>query len=109
MEILSPLSSNLKAFNSYNNRPSTESLLDSNAADLLKCGSCLTEFLLSDIVYFIQHKTNSCKFNQKLTNNNQKNYETKVKYYHNYELEFNNYDQTILLVFNIYARLPLID
>jgi hypothetical protein len=28
---------------------------------LLKCGSCRTEFLLSDICVFIQHKTSSCK------------------------------------------------
>jgi hypothetical protein len=31
------------------------------AADSLKCGSCLSEFLLSDIVIFIQHKTKQCK------------------------------------------------
>lgn len=34
---------------------------DSYQADLLKCGSCLAEFFLSDIVIFIQHKTKSCK------------------------------------------------
>ena len=43
-----------------------------NKADLLTCGSCLAEFLLSDIVIFIQHKTSqSCqlKDNSKLSLN----------------------------------------
>ncbi len=31
---------------------------------MLKCGSCRTEFLLSDICVFIQHKTSSCKLNE---------------------------------------------
>ena len=39
----------------------TTNTSDSYQADLLKCGSCLAEFLLSDIVVFIQHKTKSCK------------------------------------------------
>jgi hypothetical protein len=34
---------------------------DYSTADLLKCGSCSTEFLLSDILVFIQHKSKKCK------------------------------------------------
>lgn len=42
-------------------------ILDFPNPDLLKCGSCCTEFLLSDIVVFIQHKKKPC--NIELTEN----------------------------------------
>jgi hypothetical protein len=38
--------------------------------DLLKCGTCSTEFLLSDIVIFIQHKNKFCKKIEKNRSNN---------------------------------------
>ena len=42
------------------------SLKNYDRADLLTCGSCFAEFLLSDIVVFIQHKiSQSCKLNEK--------------------------------------------
>ena len=44
------------------------------SSDLLKCGSCRSEFLLSDIVVFIQHKTSSaCKLVEQQTEVTDKN------------------------------------
>ena len=40
-------------------------LTNYDRADLLTCGSCFAEFLLSDIVIFIQHKiSQSCKLSE---------------------------------------------
>ncbi|RMZ93713.1 zinc finger protein 296-like [Brachionus plicatilis] len=61
MQVLAPLGSN--THNLF--RPSEHTNLGTDPADLLKCGSCSTEFLLSDIVFFIQHKTKACKINQR--------------------------------------------
>lgn len=60
MEILNHSQISKKKFNNLLSLHPVDTMLEFANPDFLKCGSCCTEFLLSDICEFIRHKKKSC-------------------------------------------------